>query len=55
MSDALYLTHYLKQSCGWIKIAEHACETIEQADRVEAEIRSAHPADVVRFDRREAK
>lgn len=50
MKDAGYLTHYLKQSFGWVKIAEYALPTHEDAERIQSEIRARHPSDELRFD-----
>lgn len=44
-----YLTHEIKQSTGWTKIAEYACKSREHAAQIEREIRARHPADEARF------
>lgn len=49
MSDIGYLTHYLKQSFGWVKVAEYAIPSIERVQQVQDEIRARHPNDTVRF------
>jgi hypothetical protein len=53
--DYGYLTHYLRQSFGWVKIAEHAIETEEGVKRTMNEIRNRHPQDETRFEFRLAR
>ena len=50
MKDAGYLTQYLKQSFGWVKIAEYALPTREDAQRIQDEIRARYPNDKTRFE-----
>jgi hypothetical protein len=46
----IYVRHYIKQSYGWNQVAEYACETQEQAERVMQEARERNPSDESRFD-----
>lgn len=48
-----YLTHFMQQPCGWVKVAEYACESGEQRDKIERDIRACWPSDTVRFEYRE--
>ncbi len=50
MRRETYLTHYIMQSGMWIKVAEYACDTPEQAAKIEAELRARHPSDVARYE-----
>ena len=52
MTDYGYLTHYLKQSFGWVKVAEYALTSAEDAKCIEDDLRARHPNDEVRFDLR---
>lgn len=47
-----YVTHYFKQSCGWIKCGEFAFATAEQADRFVADTLARYPQDEAKFERR---
>jgi len=49
MTDIGYLTHYIKQSFGWVKIAEYAVPSFERVEELQEEIRTRHPHDTVRF------
>ena len=51
VSAPVYLEHYLQQSSGWIKIAGFLCDSVEAADRREADIRTRYPNDTLRFER----
>lgn len=55
MKDVGYLTHYLKQSFGWVKIAEYALLTRESAEQIQNEIQVRHPHDETRFEVRWVK
>ena len=46
----LYLTHYIMQSCGWVKIAEYACLTRQQVESIKDDVIARHPNDVLRFE-----
>jgi hypothetical protein len=50
MTRETYLTYYLLQSCGWVKIAELACASNEDAKQAEADIRAQFPSDTVKFE-----
>ena len=50
MTRETYLTHYVLQSAGWIKVAEYACQSREDAARKEAELRASFPNDTARFE-----
>lgn len=49
-----YVTHYFKQSCGWIKCGEFAFATAEQAERFIADTLARYPQDDAKFERRVA-
>lgn len=49
-----YLTHYIRESCGWIKIAEYAFNSAAQRDAARAEIIARYPNDDYRFEERAA-
>lgn len=53
-SDYGYLLHYVRQPClGWVKTAEYAVTSRQDADRKISEIRArSHPADEARFELR---
>jgi hypothetical protein len=53
--DYGYLTHYLRQSFGWVKIAEHAIPTEADVQLTIDEIRNRHPRDETRFEFRLAR
>lgn len=49
-ANEVYLTHYIKQSCGWVKVHEYTCDGLAGAKAKESEIRARYPNDTVKFD-----
>lgn len=49
-ANEVYLIHYILQSCGWVKIHEYTCNSLERAAAVEADIRARYPNDTARFE-----
>ena len=52
--DKYYLTHYINQSCGWVKVAEYAVANDRQLANLKRALRGEQTKNQVRFDVRAA-
>jgi hypothetical protein len=53
--DAYYMTHYIKQSCGWVKVAEYAIETDRQLENMKRALIGQATKEEVKLEVRKAK
>jgi len=54
-ADKYYLTHYIRQSCGWVKVAEYAISNDRQLANIKRALKGQATKEEVRLEVRAAR
>jgi hypothetical protein len=54
-TDKYYLTHYIRQSCGWVKVAEYAISSDRQLANMKRALTGEATKEEVRLEVRAAR